>query len=257
MEQWGAKARTTIELLVANMVNPAVVNKIFFQHYQEVNKENTIRLLYRGRRLYDARDRVTKILKALVELNYKMEATGAICRLMHQERASDAGQKALMQCVQLTSRLLLQLDSLREENKLFRNFCFKQEETEPRLREQGMVLCGFIAKVSGESPSFDDNGALIYDHGDGEKQRTAHTEWLGHSKEDHGELTAPTDDELLPAASKAKKTSRIQDVLDNMPKEKEKTPPKQRPQHRSISPVQSVADTSTYRYPGEVVHMRP
>jgi len=43
------KAKATIEVLVANMVKPVVENQIFFEKYKELNAENVVSLLIRGK----------------------------------------------------------------------------------------------------------------------------------------------------------------------------------------------------------------
>lgn len=52
LEKWFAAAKVTIEVLVANMVNPEVVNFLFFTYYQAVTQANVIKLLIRARKLY-------------------------------------------------------------------------------------------------------------------------------------------------------------------------------------------------------------
>ena len=47
LDQWFMQAKVTIEVLVANMVNPDMMNHIFFQHYKQVNEENVQKLLKR------------------------------------------------------------------------------------------------------------------------------------------------------------------------------------------------------------------
>ena len=67
------------------MVNPQLLNNIFFKRYLDVTVENTIKLLYRAKKLYDARDRATKILKGLVELNAKFQPKGTFCAILQQD----------------------------------------------------------------------------------------------------------------------------------------------------------------------------
>jgi hypothetical protein len=52
LEKWFSAAKVTIEVLVANMVNPEVVNHLFFAYYQAVTQANVIKLLIRARKLY-------------------------------------------------------------------------------------------------------------------------------------------------------------------------------------------------------------
>lgn len=77
-----AQAKTTIEVLVANLVCPLIMNKIFFKNYRDLNAENTIKLLYRARILYEAREQVTAILKAVVQIEATMTPKGAVWRIL-------------------------------------------------------------------------------------------------------------------------------------------------------------------------------
>jgi hypothetical protein len=43
------KSKVTIEVLVANMVNPETVNNTFFSHYRVFSRENLLKLLLRAK----------------------------------------------------------------------------------------------------------------------------------------------------------------------------------------------------------------
>lgn len=43
------RAKITIEVLIQNMIKPAVLNKVFFEHYREPTPQNTIKLLLRAK----------------------------------------------------------------------------------------------------------------------------------------------------------------------------------------------------------------
>lgn len=43
------KAKVTVEVLVANMVNPDVVNNTFFAYYRQFSKPNLMKLLLRAK----------------------------------------------------------------------------------------------------------------------------------------------------------------------------------------------------------------
>jgi hypothetical protein len=64
------------------MVNPIVLNKIFFKNYKVISVESTIKLFYRAMRLYEARDYVSVILKCIVEIEIAMLEKGAIWRIL-------------------------------------------------------------------------------------------------------------------------------------------------------------------------------
>ena len=59
------RSKTTIEVLVANMVRPDICNHILFNHYSDVTKKNVIKLLLRVKRLYDARNESVNILSLI------------------------------------------------------------------------------------------------------------------------------------------------------------------------------------------------
>jgi len=61
------RAKSTIEVLEANMVRPDVCSKILFTHYQKVSKKNVIKLLIRVKKLYEARNESINILKKVME----------------------------------------------------------------------------------------------------------------------------------------------------------------------------------------------
>jgi hypothetical protein len=82
LELWSEKAKTTIEVLVSNMVNPIVLNKIFFKNYKVTNVENTIKLFYRATILYEAREVVSVILKCIVEIEVAMLESGVMWRIL-------------------------------------------------------------------------------------------------------------------------------------------------------------------------------
>lgn len=63
------QAKVTIEVLVANMVNPDMMNHIFFQHYRQVNEQNVQKLLKRVDQLYCARANAFDLLQRTTELD--------------------------------------------------------------------------------------------------------------------------------------------------------------------------------------------
>lgn len=116
------KAKTTIEVLAANMVNLQTINKIFFRNYLGVDLESTIKLLYRGRKLYDARERACTILKSVLEIEVSIQQGGTIWRIL-QEQSNDTlheKHKSLIDnLVMLIGRALNLIDSFKEEHKQF------------------------------------------------------------------------------------------------------------------------------------------
>ena len=52
------------------MVRPDINSEILFNHYQEVNKKNVIKLLIRCKKLYNARNESMNILKKVMEAEW-------------------------------------------------------------------------------------------------------------------------------------------------------------------------------------------
>jgi len=69
-------------MLVANMINPIIMNKIFFRNYQDITVENTIKLLYRAKKLYEARQKMTHVLKKIVEIELTIEKASPLWRIL-------------------------------------------------------------------------------------------------------------------------------------------------------------------------------
>lgn len=63
LDDWFHTAKVTCEVLVANMVNPDMMNHIFFSHYVKVTAESIIKILIRVKNLYFAREQALVILK--------------------------------------------------------------------------------------------------------------------------------------------------------------------------------------------------
>jgi len=76
------RARTTIEVLVANMVRPDIQNSILFAHYQEVTKKNVIKLLIRVKKLYEARNESVNILKLVMEVEAHLQPKSMVWRVL-------------------------------------------------------------------------------------------------------------------------------------------------------------------------------
>ena len=76
------KAKTTIEVLVDNMVRPDICNHILFAHYQNVTPTNVIKLLMRVKRLYDARNEAVNILKSVMEVEAVIKPKSEIWRII-------------------------------------------------------------------------------------------------------------------------------------------------------------------------------
>ena len=55
LKEWFDEAKVTCEVLVANMVNPDIMNHLFFALYKQVTFANVMKLLLRVDQLYFAR----------------------------------------------------------------------------------------------------------------------------------------------------------------------------------------------------------
>lgn len=69
LEDWFYTAKVTCEVLVANMINPDMMNHIFFQHYKQVTESNVQKLLRRVNQLYQARATAFQLMLMTTELD--------------------------------------------------------------------------------------------------------------------------------------------------------------------------------------------
>lgn len=76
------RSKATIEVLEVNMVRPDINSEILFNHYQEVNKKNVIKLLIRCKKLYNARNESMNILKKVMEAEWIMQPKGLVWRVL-------------------------------------------------------------------------------------------------------------------------------------------------------------------------------
>lgn len=73
LDYYFERAKTTIEVLNVNMVKPEVPNKAFFEFYSDCTVMNVVKLLVRGKHLYDERHEAIKILKLVTEIEFIMK----------------------------------------------------------------------------------------------------------------------------------------------------------------------------------------
>jgi hypothetical protein len=64
------------------MVNPEVVNHLFFSHYQVVKQTNVIKLLLRAKHLYQARQQAAQILRFAAEIELLLEPRSILYNLL-------------------------------------------------------------------------------------------------------------------------------------------------------------------------------
>lgn len=118
------KAKTTIEVLVANMVRPDICNHILFNHYQNVTPTNVIKLLMRVKRLYDARNESVNILKNVMEVEAVIKPKSEIWRIIQDNdnsRLSDNHYKVITRTLSILSKSLSKITIFQQEHRLFRN----------------------------------------------------------------------------------------------------------------------------------------
>ena len=75
-------AKTTIDVLVANMVRPNVHDLIMFKHYKDIDRHQVIKLLIRVKNLYDARAEVVDILKLVTEVEQTLKPGFTLWRIL-------------------------------------------------------------------------------------------------------------------------------------------------------------------------------
>jgi len=85
MDVFFEKTKTTIEVLAANMVHQKFIATIFFLNYQQPTRDNIIKLLYRAKILYEARDKATILLKSIVEIDTLIQPKGTIWRMLQSD----------------------------------------------------------------------------------------------------------------------------------------------------------------------------
>ena len=59
-----------------------MINNLFFKRYMDIDATNTIKLLVRAQKFYEARDKAIKILKSLVELYSKFDGSSAFSAVL-------------------------------------------------------------------------------------------------------------------------------------------------------------------------------
>jgi len=112
MQEFYDKAKTTIEVLVANMVRPDIANHVLFTHYAEVTPTNVIKLLMRVRRLYDARNEAVNILKLVYEAESILlpkQDLWCIIQDNESDKISDAAYTVVRRTLEILSKALARI----------------------------------------------------------------------------------------------------------------------------------------------------
>ena len=107
LKEFHDKAKTTIEVLTANMITADVSIEKIFEHYSEINRENVIKLLLRCRMLYVARLDIKSILLQIIK---KEKAFRSIEKMMNDalERKviNPSLQESMFEGLRISQRLL-------------------------------------------------------------------------------------------------------------------------------------------------------
>lgn len=80
-------ARTTIEVVVANMIIPLVMNKSFYRKHADLTKDNLMKLLFRAQKLYDAKESVFNVLRSIFELESTIRPTSNVWRVLQDKKS--------------------------------------------------------------------------------------------------------------------------------------------------------------------------
>jgi uncharacterized protein YktA (UPF0223 family) len=162
------KAKTTIEVLVANMVRPDICNHVLFTHYQNVTPTNVIKLLMRVKRLYDSRNESVNILKNVTEVEAVIKPKSEIWRIIQDNdnsKLSDNHYKVINRTLNILSQSLSKITIFQQEHRLFKNeFQFNKVEYREFIRDIGCIIGGFLKLKNKANPSLQINGLLVDKH---------------------------------------------------------------------------------------------
>lgn len=107
LKEFHDKAKTTIEVLTANMITADVSIEKIFEHYSEINRENVIKLLLRCRMLYVARLDIKSILLQIIK---KEKAFRSIEKMMNdaleRKLINPRLQESMFEGLRISQRLL-------------------------------------------------------------------------------------------------------------------------------------------------------
>eukprot|EP00347_Sterkiella_histriomuscorum_P007406 403349045 len=146
LQEFHDRAKTTIEILTNNMIPADVSLERIFEHYEEVNRPNVIKLLLRCKMLYVARVDVKAILMAIIK---KEKAFKQIEVLMNEAftngKLNPQLQHLLFDGLRIQQRLLSQISQFKHEHKVFKgNFIFKKQDYSEALTEEMKLMEDFI-----------------------------------------------------------------------------------------------------------------
>lgn len=131
------------------MVVPFVMSRNFFRNHSEPNKDNVLKLLFRARKLYDAKDNVINVLKAVYEVDSAMRPGSNVWRVLQdsgkRDKMEPQYQNLLENHLRLISRTLGLIDTFKKENKLYKKmFLFKGSDYTLILLQYAAATNGFM-----------------------------------------------------------------------------------------------------------------
>lgn len=163
-----SRAKTTITVLVANMVRPDICNQILFSHYQDITKKNVIKLLLRVKRLYEARNESINILKLVMEVEAALRPKSDLWKLMQdnsKSRLPNSYKELVLKTLRMVSNCLTRITVFQQEHRLFKEeFKFNKKEYREYLRDIGMLIGGYLQLKREKSSALLENGLLQDDH---------------------------------------------------------------------------------------------
>ena len=219
------KAKTTIEVLVANMVRPDICNHVLFNHYQNVTPTNVIKLLMRVKRLYDSRNEAVNILKNVAEVEAVIKPKSEIWRIIQDNdnsRLSDNHYKVINRTLNILSQSLSKITIFQQEHRLFKNeFQFNKVEYRDFICDIGCIIGGFLKLKNKANPALQMNGLLLDKHDETRDQQQRYQEWVQKSLDDYGRLDLPSNDveKLILPEVPVKQMSRVEKALNRIKEE--------------------------------------
>ena len=125
------------------------MSRNFFRNHSEPNKDNVLKLLFRARKLYDAKDNVINVLKAVYEIDSAMRPGSNVWRVLQdsgkRDKLEPQYQNLLENHLRIISRTLGLIDTFKKENKLYKKmFLFKGSDFTLILLQYAAVTNGFM-----------------------------------------------------------------------------------------------------------------
>lgn len=82
LEFYFERARNTVQVLNDNLVKPEVPTAQFFEFYRDSTVMNVVKLLMRGKQLYEDRAEATKILRLVTEIELILKPKQLVWRFL-------------------------------------------------------------------------------------------------------------------------------------------------------------------------------